>query len=68
MQTNKTYVWMEVDLNNKELPIRVANSSQELAQLVGTSRNNILSSMSHAKKRGVPCRYVSVCLDDDEEE
>ena len=61
MQTSSLpkMVWMEIDLKNKELPIKIADSAAELAKMCGTTVNNVESSASHAK-RGLRKRFIKV--------
>lgn len=57
-------VWMYVTKDKYELPIYVADSVKELAQLVGTSTKHIHSAIWHAQKRNGHCKYVKVNIDD----
>ena len=57
-------VWMYVTMDKYELPIYVADSAKELAQLVGTSTKHINSAIWHAKQRNGRCKYVKVNIDD----
>lgn len=45
-----------------------ADSIQELADKAGVKRATIDSTMSRAKKRGTRCKYIRICIKDDEEE
>lgn len=40
-------IYIEVTRDKYELPLRIADSVQELARLSGTSENNIYSQISH---------------------
>ena len=44
-------LWMVVDLEEDELPLYVARNAQDVADWAGTSRQSVLSSISHAKER-----------------
>lgn len=57
-------VWMEVDLNNKELPLHIADSAVELAEICGTTRNNVESAASKAKHGRNKSRFVKVWIGD----
>ena len=57
-------VWMEIDLTNKELPIRIADSAEELARMCGTSTSNVVSQACKAMRGGCRRRYVKVWIDD----
>lgn len=64
-------IWMKVTLDEYELPLAVADSSIELAAILGISQKTIYSSMSHAKHRwGNHKRtpYRKVVIDDKEED
>jgi len=54
------YYWMEIDLENAEIPICVADSLRELAELQKVSPNTISENMSRAKSRGIPCKYIKI--------
>lgn len=58
-------VYMKITKDEFELPVAVADSPKELAKIVGTKPNYILSSISHAKKDGYRSAYVKVILEDD---
>jgi predicted DNA-binding transcriptional regulator AlpA len=54
---------MKVTNDKYELPLVVADSVQELADILGVSRNSIYSSMSHVKagdSKSTPYRKVEV--------
>lgn len=56
-------LWMKVTNDKYELPLVVADSVQELADILGVSRNSIYSSMSHVKagdSKNTPYRKVEV--------
>ena len=57
-------VWMEIDHKNKELPVRIADSAKELAQLCGTTENNVRSQASKVKHGVNNCRYIKVWIGD----
>ena len=54
---------MLVTQDEIELPLIVADTLGELARKVGTSKNVISSTISHAKKKGYKSKYVKVNLD-----
>lgn len=43
-------IWMEVTRDTLELPIRIADSAQELAEMSGASVNNIQSIASRTER------------------
>ena len=59
-------VWMEIDLRNKELPVRIADSAEELARLCGTSAANVRNHASKAKYGRSRRRYIKVWIGDED--
>lgn len=59
-------VWMEVDLDNKELPVRIADTAGELARLCGCSARNIRAAACHAQAGIERRRFIRVLVEDDE--
>lgn len=60
------YVWMKVTNDKYELPVAIADSSEELAKMVGVKTgNNIRRTMCMYKKLGKRPLYVKVLIDDD---
>lgn len=57
-------VWMEIDLKNKELPLKVADSSEELAAMCGTTDGNVRSAASKRKRGDYNGRFVKVWIGD----
>lgn len=55
-------VWMEIDLKNKELPLKVADSSEELAILCGVKETTVKSAASRFR-HGLKSRFVKVWID-----
>ena len=55
-------VWMEVDINNKEIPIRIADSSSELAFMSGAKESTIVTTASRWRD-GKAKRFVKVWID-----
>lgn len=43
-------IWMEVTQDKYELPVAIADTAKELAEIVGTTTNNIVSQCSHYRK------------------
>lgn len=58
-------IWMKVTKDEYELPVMVADSAPELAEMLGCSPNNIYSSISHAKSRGQYTPYRKVVIEDE---
>lgn len=57
-------IWMQVTLDEYELPLAVADSATELARLIGVTKNAVCTGVYHAKKGG-RSRYVKVEEEDD---
>ena len=53
-------VYMQVTKDDYELPVAVADSITELAEILGCKASRIYCSMHHAKKRGHRTPYVKV--------
>ena len=63
-----SYVWMQITHDEFELPVAVANTAQELADIVGTTKNNVQSATAHVRRgRNKWSRFIRVQVDDDEE-
>lgn len=59
-------LYLRVTKDKYELPIAVADSPRELAQMLGVTRASILSSISHAKSgRLKSSSYKVVEVEDD---
>lgn len=56
-------IYMKVTKDKYELPLAVADSIVELAELIGIKADNIYSTISHARKKGYKCCYVKVEID-----
>jgi CYTH domain-containing protein len=62
-------IWMEVTRDEYELPVKIADSVEELAEMCGTSTNTIRSTISHWKKgRLKTCVYRKVEIEEEESE
>ena len=61
-------VWMEVDLNDKELPLRIADRARDLARMKGIEPRGVSNAYSRAKRNGTRCRYVKVEIEEDTDE
>ena len=61
-------IWMEVDLKNKELPLRVADRARDLARMKGIAPTGVTNAYSRARKLGQRCRYVKVEIEEDEDD
>ena len=61
-------LWMEVTMDEYELPVAVASSAEELARKIGKTTNNIYSAIYKAKVRGYRSRYVKVEVEEENDE
>lgn len=61
-------LWMEVTMDEYELPVAVASSAEELARKIGKTTNNIYSAIYKAKVRGYRSKYVKVEVEEDRDE
>lgn len=63
-----SFVWMEITKDQYELPIHVADSAKELAELTGAKNAaTILSAIYHTNKRGGKCKYIKVPIEETQE-
>lgn len=60
MSRKKEYLWLQVSNDEYELPINIADTCCELAEMCGVKENAIYSAISHAKKENYRCKYVKV--------
>lgn len=60
------FVYMKVTKDKYELPVAIADTALELAEICGTTRTNILSAIINAKKRGQNSVYKKVEIEEDE--
>lgn len=54
------YIWMKVSIDKYELPEMVAESREELAEILGVKPKSISEDMSRAKRKGMKCSYIKV--------
>ena len=59
-------LWMKVTLDKYELPVAVADTSGQLAHMIGVAPNNIHSAISNARKGGYRCQDVKVEIEEDD--
>lgn len=59
-------VWLQLDVQHNELPLRMADSAEELAMLCGVKKDTVLQEASRVKhgKRG---RFCKVWIGEDVE-
>lgn len=61
----KRKIYMAVDIDEYELPYAIADSPGELAEICGTKKNIILSTISHVEAgRAKRSRFVRVTVTD----
>lgn len=58
---HESMIYMKVSRDKYELPLAVADTADELALIVGTTKNTVLSSISHGHRT-----YIRVNVEDDE--
>lgn len=59
----REYVWMVVSNDKYELPVYIADTARELAELVGSTENNVRTCYQHyVKGDSKTCRYRRVEL------
>jgi len=56
-------IYMMVTQDKYELPMAIADTPAELAEIVGTTRNAISSAISKARAHGYHSRYVKVTVE-----
>lgn len=67
-------IWLAVTQDEYQLPIAVAGTAQELAEIMGVKRITIISSVSRGRReirktnRGVRRKYFCVEVENDEGE
>ena len=59
-------LYMQVTMDEYELPLAVADNATELARMLKLKPDSVRSMMHHCKKNGWKCCYVKVEVDDDE--
>ena len=58
-------LWMEVDVEHKELPIRVCSTAQQLAKECGVSPATVFSANYRHVNEGYRSRYIRVDIPDE---
>ena len=53
-------MYMMITHDEYELPLAVADTNRELAQMLGKNPNTISSIMRYAREKGHWCRYIKV--------
>ena len=59
-------LWMAVTNDEYELPIAVANTCSELAEMIGINPYSIRKHRWWCKTNGVKCQYHKIEVDDDD--
>lgn len=60
-------MYIAITKDKYELPIAVADTAKELAEMVGTKPNTVLSAISHEHSRGSNSMFKKVLIDESEE-
>ena len=64
----KIIIWLKVTDDEYELPIYVADTAKEMAEICGTTENSIRSRLSHWKEGRTPkCPYRKVVIEEGED-
>ena len=58
-------IWMEVDLKNKELPIKFADTAAELSRMCGLHDRAVAGAIRKAALKNRPCKYVRVEIEEE---
>lgn len=58
------YAYIKVTKDEYELPVAIADSIPELAEMLGVKRQSIYDSMKHVKSRGSWSPYIKVDISD----
>lgn len=62
----KMKIWMKVTCDELSLPLAVADTSSELAEMCGTTPNAVVSTWSHYRKGRITYpSYICVKVDED---
>lgn len=61
-------IWMKISDDKYELPVAVADTVTELAQICGITKETIIAQRSRQKRKGTSCRYLKIEVEDDEEQ
>lgn len=61
-------VYIEVTCDEYELPVKIADSLAELAEMCGANRRNIASAIAHYNSGINKGKYRRVEIEDDDEE
>lgn len=59
-------VYMLITQDKYELPLAVADTSEELSKMLGLSSSAVASSICRAKQSGRKCRYIEVRIDEND--
>lgn len=66
MQKKGTTVYMMLSNDEYRLPEAFSTNAEQLAQMVGVRKNNIMCSINKGAKKGREYRFIKVVIDDDE--
>lgn len=58
-------VWMEITLDEYELPIAVGLSREDLARQTGVQPETISEQICRYRRLGMKCKYIKVEIDDE---
>jgi hypothetical protein len=68
MKSKKAIVWMAVSQDETRLPIAIADTARELAEIFDTNENNV-KSIANKGQHGIikKPRYIAVRIEEEEE-
>ena len=61
-------LWLMISHDQYELPLAVADTAEQLGEMVGVSKSTINANIHNARKNGWWCRYVKVRIEEDTDE
>lgn len=64
--TTMDTLWVKVTRDKYELIEAIGDTAEELAKLCGTTRQNIYSSICHAKRKGYKSPYRKIVMESEE--
>lgn len=60
VHATEEYYWMLVTLDDYELPLAVAETREELAEMIGVKPKSITEQLSRKKRKGKKCQYARI--------
>ena len=60
----KKRLWLKVTRDEYELPLAVADTSEELSRMLGLKRKSIMKQINKAKNKNRKCQYIVVEIEE----